>query len=78
MRQRSEHEEAVKEFFDRMKKECPEKYAEVCKENPIVTRAKLYSIFKKEIPSGLVGLEPCRISPSEANKASVDSSFYDD
>ena len=64
MRQRSEHEEAVKEFFSKVKKENPDEYKRVCKENPIVTRAKMYAIFKKEITSGLVGLEPCRISPN--------------
>lgn len=78
MPHRSEHEDAVKEFFDAAKRERPEEYEKVCQDNPIVTRAKLYTIFRKEIPSGLVGLEPCNISPSEANKIGVDSSFFDE
>lgn len=78
MRQRSEHEQAVKQFFEECQKKDPKRYKEVCDNSPIVTRSKLSSIFKQEITSGLIGLEPCRISASDAYRAGIDSSFSDE
>lgn len=72
------HEQQVKDFLEEAKRQDPVKYKQICEAYPIITRAKLSTIWKKEITSGLVGLEPCRISPTEATKANIDSSFYDE
>lgn len=68
-----EHEQAVKEFFAKTKKENPEEYKEVCDKYPIVTAQNLRTIRVFERTAGLVGFEPIKISQREAGRANIES-----
>jgi hypothetical protein len=70
-----EHEIMVQAFLEAQKLKNPDEYAEVAQKYPVQDRARAVIIRRREIPVGLLGLSPSRISIGTASKGDVESIY---
>lgn len=70
-----EHEAMVKEFLIQKKLEDEDAYEEVCEKYPVQTFQQHRRMKSREVPVGLLGLSPSRISPGVAERNDMESSL---
>lgn len=70
-----EHEAMVREFLIQKKLEDEQKYEEVCIKYPVQTFHQHRRTKLREIPVGLLGVAPSRISVSIAGRNDMESSL---
>lgn len=70
-----EHEIAVQEFFQQKRLEDPDRYARVTLMYPVQDRSRAAIIRRRELPVGLLGLSPSRISIQTADRTNTESIY---
>lgn len=73
-----EHEKLVNEFMQQMKEENPERYQEICDSYPSQTHERRKIVKRREIPVGLLGLSPSRVSTNVAARHGIESEYEEE
>lgn len=70
-----EHEILVQTFLEEKRLEDPRRYKEISEKYPVQDRARSFIIKRRELPVGLLGLSPSRVSIETASKGDLESIY---
>jgi hypothetical protein len=65
-------------FLRKCREDDPQRYADVCDKYPTISGRQQRRINQREIPVGLLGVQPAFIHPRTAEKYGVESVYADD